>query len=481
MGMPRSKAAALLTLVLVAGACTSAPDGRPDAPDERSRARGFAEEQEERQEKIEARLEALAEAEREGTLGRIARIRTSPAPGWEGEALVHPTADDWEPAIAADPNAPYVYTLVTRFGTPACGNACPDPAMIVRVSDDGGATWGPEEYLCECRRVGSQFDPLIEVVPETGDVYAVWMNDWEIVFSRSDDHGRSWSEPASVSGRVAWADKPAMATSADGQDVYVTFNGPTGGDVFAAASHDGGATWERSRILSGRRYYFAYQGAVAPDSTVTFAQSSFTYTGPGAAAEGQVFAHAISSADGGLTWTDTVVDRSELGEPCTSEWCYPDYYDGHAALAGDRDGDLVILYAAASVAGGPRRVWARASTDGGLTWGPRVALSPSGANAGFPAAVGLGDDEVRVWFMDRRTGRWNTWYRTSRDLGASWSKAVRISDAVSGTVYKDATGFLEAYGDYGEIDVTSAGKTVAIWGEAVSYRGPGGAWFNRQR
>ena len=44
-----------------------------------------------------------------------------------------------------------------------------------------------------------------------------------------------------------------------------------------------------------------------------------------------------------------------------------------------------------------------------------------------------------------------------------------------------ANGFAEIYGDYGEIAVTSAGKTIAVWGEGFSYTGPGGTWFNVQR
>jgi len=102
-------------------------------------------------------------------------------------------------------------------------------------------------------------------------------------------------------------------------------------------------------------------------------------------------------------------------------------------------------------------------------------------NAAFAAAVGVGDDEVRVYFADQRTGEWNVRYRTSPDLGATWTPAVRISDAISGTAYKTRRGFLEIYGDYGEIAVTSLGKTVAVWGEGVSFAGPGGVWFNRER
>ena len=85
-----------------------------------------------------------------------------------------------------------------------------------------------------------------------------------------------------------------------------------------------------------------------------------------------------------------------------------------------------------------------------------------------------------MWWMDTRTGRWNVWYTGTIDGGATWTPPIRLSNATSGTPYKSRKGFLEAYGDYGEIDVTSEGRTVAIWGEGPSYNGPGGVWFIRQ-
>src|SRR5689334_14108383 len=33
--------------------------------------------------------------------------------GWLGSRLLSPRTDDWEPAVAADPHAPYVYMLTT--------------------------------------------------------------------------------------------------------------------------------------------------------------------------------------------------------------------------------------------------------------------------------------------------------------------------------------------------------------------------------
>ncbi len=479
----------LATLALTAAACTQGPAqlGPPGATGpgdttEAGRMRGEVEELEEQAERTEGRLEALAEAEAAGALGRIGPLRRSPAPGWRGERLLDDVGDDWEPAVATDPNARFVYVLHNRYGgEPACRRRCPDPVMILHVSRDGGRTFGRERFLCRCKRVKGQYDPQIEVVPETGDVVAVWMNDFQVHVSRSDDRGRSWSEPLRVHRSVRWGDKPILAVNGDGQDLYVAFNGPTGGDGYVSSSHDGGQTWSAVRASRGDRYRFAYGGQVLPDGTVVFAEISLSYTGPGGEAKGSIQVHAIRSVDGGGTWTDSVVEELDLGPPCTSKGCYRDFHDSGPALAMDEDGDLVIVYSGAAVSGGPRTVYARSSTDTGQTWSPRVRLSRRTVNSAFAAAVGTGDDEVRVLFMDQRTGRWNAWYRASADLGATWSQPLRISDARSGTVYKDRSGFLEIYGDYGEIAVTNRGRTIAVWGEGRSYFGPGGVWFNRQR
>lgn len=479
----------LFALALTAAACTQEPGAGPGPTREpgagpgpgTQRIRDAAEELAEQAERTEGRLEALAEAAAAETLGRTGPLRRAPAPGWAGERLLNDTGDDWEPAVAADPNAPFVYVLHNRYGgEPACRERCPDPAMILHVSRDGGRTFGRERYLCPCKGVKGQYDPLIEVVPETGDVIAAWMNDFQVHVSRSTDRGRTWSNPVHVHPDVRWGDKPILAVSPDGRDLYVAFNGPTGGDGYVSASHDGGRTWTAVPASRSRRYRYAYGGQVLPDGTVVFTEISFSYTGPGGEVEGPIRIHAVRSVDGGVTWTDTVVDELELGPPCTSRGCYPDFHDSGPALASDGDGDLVIVYSGAAVPGGPRTVYARSSTDGGQTWSGRVRLSRRGVNAAFAAAVGTGDDEARVFFMDQRTGRWNVRYRASEDLGASWSRPVRISDARSGTAYKDPSGFLEVYGDYGEIAVTNRGRTVAVWGEGTSYFGPGGVWFNRQ-
>jgi hypothetical protein len=169
---------------------------------------------------------------------------------------------------------------------------------------------------------------------------------------------------------------------------------------------------------------------------------------------------------------------------CVAAGCPKDFYGPQAAMAGDADGNLVVVYNGATRREGPQRAYTRTSVDGGLTWSARTRISPKRADAAFPAAVGGDTGDFRVWFMDDRKGsddRWNTWYRQSRDGGQTWSKALRISDATAGTAYVKRGGFLEPYGDYGELAIIEDGITFAVWGEGLSYTGPGGTWFNRTK
>ena len=457
--------------------------GRPGIQDRgglrHARAPQAVAEAEEQRETTELRLEALAEARAQGVAGKTGRITQAPAPGWAGEQLMDPRTDDWEPAVAADPHSPFVYLLTTRYGQPKpCPGNCPSPYVAIEVSGDNGATWSDGVPLCPCKGSG-QFDPIIEVVPNTGDVYALWMNGFNVVFQRSTNHGATWSTPVPTWGQVSWNDKPILATSDDGRDVYVSWNGPTDGDPYIAQSHDFGQTWTQTKVVNSGRYFFAFDGDVLPGGTVIFSESSFDYSGPAGNAVGTVGHHAFISRDHGATWENQLIDTVELGEPCESEGCYADFYAGHDAVTADADGDLLYAYDGATTPLGPQRTFVRRSTDEGLTWSGRTALSRQGRMSTAPAAEATGNDDVRLWYAERGTDdRWNIFYRRSIDGGATWSSPVRISDASSGADYKSNAGFLEFYGDYGEIGVMSDGRTFATWGEGFSYLGPGGTWFN---
>jgi hypothetical protein len=462
---------------LTVAAFVQAPD--PTLEGTGAQDRGGEEEAQEQAETTQERLEALRAARAAGRFGRSLPIRGAAAAGWDGAQVMEAKTDDWEPAVAADPGSGYVYLITTRYGEPKpCAGNCPVPHIAIEISSDNGQTWSEGQPLCACKGSG-QFDPIIEVVPDTGHVYALWMNGFNVVFQKSTNHGVSWSEPVATWGQVSWNDKPVLAMSDDGQHVYVSWNGPTGGDPWVAQSHDFGATWAQFKLVNGSRYFFAFDAEVTSDGTVLLSQSSFDYSGPGGSALGQVTHHAFISRNDGVSWENHLLGTVELGEPCVSELCYADFYAGHNTVTADEDGDLVFAFDGATSPLGPQRIFVRHSSDGGLTWSPSITISTIGRMATAPAAEATGDDDVRLWFAERRPAdRWNIWYRRSADGGVTWSAPVKISDATSGAKYKNADGFLEFYGDYGEIDVMSNGETIAAWGEGFSWLGPGGTWFN---
>ena len=451
---------------------------------------GASEVQEEDQLAIE-RLDALAAAKAHGTFGAKAAPTTQPAAGWVGSQLLSSSTDDWEPAVATDPAAPNVYLLTTRYGVdpPGCASHCPSPFITLTSSTDGGRTFGAQVPLCLCLGSKAQYDPTIEVVPNTGAVYSAFLNGdrhdgFSAVFTKSSDHGRTWSAPVHVYGSVSWTDKPEIATSASGKDVYISWNGPQGGDLYVGQSHDYGATWTQQKLSDSKRYYYAYDARVLGDGTVVFSESSVEYSGA-KNVQGEVWHHAVVSRDNGSTWENVVVAKVPVGETCVAAGCKPDFYIGQTSVVSDAPGHLVFAYEGPQTGGAPQRIYVSSSSDEGRTWSPGVPLSVAAENATGPRLASFGGS-TRLWYMQTAAGdnpdAWNVWYRSSTDGGATWSAPVRISDAPAGAAgYVGTDGFEEIYGDYGEIGVTNTGKTFATWGEGFSYTGPGGTWFNLQR
>jgi hypothetical protein len=361
-------------------------------------------------------------------------------------------------------------------GTKAC-NTCPSTPMIVRASSDGGATFGPEVQVCGigCPHVAWQYDPTLAVT-STGVVYAVWMNEYKIVFSKSTNHGASWSAPTLVSGKIS-SDKPWLGISKNGTDVYITFTKGTGGDLYETHSHNAGSTFSAAQLIgtvANSHYFYSNGLAVLPSGTAVMSASQYPNTNR-QTTTAPISISTFRTTNGGSTWTRVNVDSVFAG---------PTYVTSSTTtLAGDAAGNLVIEYGGSTTPGANGNIWVQRSTDGGLTWTGKTLLTPStgGGDASFPAIVGGAAGDFRLTYMDSRTGAWNVWYRASTDGGVTWSADVKLSDASSGAPYKSATGFTAPYGDYDAITITNLGKSVAVMGESSSFtNGPGNIWLNRQ-
>src|SRR4051794_1026114 len=431
----------VLAVVMVTALSASEPRDKPSpsaAPAAGGERAGVGEGQEE-QELTAERLEAFEHAKASGRFTGTVRATTSPAPGWIGSRLLNPATDDWEPAVATDPHDPYVYLLTTRYGEPKpCGNGhCPTPYIVLTRSADGGRTWSSQVPLCVCIGAKAQYDPTIEVVPDTGVVYSAFLNAdragaFSAAFIKSNDHGRTWTAPVHVYGHVAWTDKPEVTMSASGKDVYVSWNGPQGGDLYVGQSHDYGKTWTQQKLSDTKRYYYAYDARVLDDGTVIFSESSLLYSG-GTKVSGEIWHHVVVSRDRGATWKNVVVAKVPDGEDCVAAGCSPDFYLGQTSVVADGAGHLAYAYEGPTTAGGPQRVYVIRSSDEGRSWSRPVTLSAAGENATQPRLASSGGGDTRIWYMQTagsdNPDAWNVWYRTSTDGGRTWSAPLKISDA----------------------------------------------------
>jgi len=383
--------------------------------------------------------------------------------------------DDWEPFIATDPSSHFVYALTTRLAAPRPCEICARNAIMFRRSRDGGATWEADRFLLQTKI--SQYDPQIRVARD-GTVFAAFLVEFRpgVTFMRSTDHGTTWSAPISFSGPQHiphWSDRPALAISASGRDVYIGFNHS---DSWVVASHDGGRTFAAPvKTSNDRRYYFHSAGAVAPDGRVYFAAQDYSQT-----YHGQVHIDVIRSSDGGRTWRMARVDTAFATPRCRSvPGCYFGFLGPVAGLAVDASGNLLMAYNIGNVAHYPQRLYVRTSRDG-ATWSPRIDISGTalGVENAFPvAAAGPGSGDFRVAWMDTRLGYWDVWYR--RLNAGKWGPPVRLSKGGAGAPYVHSAGYDFPYGDYMGLSVDSAGIAHAIWGAGPNYKGPGGTWFTR--
>jgi len=386
--------------------------------------------------------------------------------------------DDWEPAIAIHPTNPnIVYQLTTRYNGPKACNGCPLPVIVMRTSTDGGNTWGPDRFIPNAKK--SQNDPEIAVATD-GTIYMAWMDGYTpgVAFAKSSNGGATWTPAIHFAPPgTKFTDKPILLISPNGQYVYVGFNSS---DNYVATSSNYGANFTISgKLNNDTRYWFHTGGAVAPNGDVYFITSDFTqdYTG-------DANIKVMRSTNHGASWTITLVDTSKQMPDCPwSAGCKLGFFGTIAGLAIDPVGKVMIAYNANNTASAPMQMYARSSTDG-VTWSARQDLGAGLAYNHCNVAVAAGNvsGSFAIVWQDDRNGvntAFNAWMRTTTTGGGSWNPAQRLSDQATGAPYKTAAGHKFPYGDYLEVQADSTGQYHAIWGEGISYTGPGGTWYTR--
>ena len=399
--------------------------------------------------------------------------------------LGYTVGDQWEPAIAAD-RFGHVYMLYAQYeGVPGCPT-CSNPTQILQISNDHGTTWGnPRVIYPAGASTGGQWDSQIVVDPVDGrTVYASFMqnNKSDIIVTKSTDFGANWT-PVIADATNSGTDKPILAVR--GQDVYVVYNHSQ--TIWSASSHNGGQTFTEVKINQNGKLGWALAGGgtVTPNGNVFFAWAGYERNG---GATGNVNLYVSLSTNGGASWTTQVLEVSSSPPQCPEYNCGWAYLGGQMVMASDANGVVYVLWNSGSSPEAPERIYFSKSTDNGNTWSTKIDVStaPAGTHHNFPAIAAVGNGDIRISWMDSRShtaesdkDRWNVYYRSSSNSGATWGPEVDISSFVSGFTYIFNDGFRFPFGDYYEIDIDENGMAHVIFGEGFDYNAPGSIWYTK--
>lgn len=246
--------------------------------------------------------------------------------------------------VAVDPTNPQRVYVGWRQGVFAA-DAKEKLKSVIAASADGGRTFGAPVDLSDDR--GADFPGL--TVDKAGTVHAVfWVRTGlpnnpvpprPIVYRRSTDQGKTWSDPVDLDpGNVGAGHPPLLAADPKTSDIYMVWNANVevqntvpnfSGDLdlFLRVSHDAGKTWSDRVVLSDetvKANQYEPGIAIAPNGTVHVAWYDFRnspvnmlVTTGHSGDTGISDVYYTSSADHGTTWAppirvnDRGIDRSK--------------------------------------------------------------------------------------------------------------------------------------------------------------------------
>jgi hypothetical protein len=301
------------------------------------------------------------------------------------------------------------------------------------------------------------FNDKTDVVadPSTGNVYAAWSDFHgsgcnEILFSRSTDHGATFSAPMKVSKGICGNQGPSMAIGPSGQ-VYIAWEANTGGAFAKSPGTINGAAF-----------------AVSSDFGKTFSK-------PRIVVQYQPFVSEQFSGNG----------ARECGDgpfACPTGFTFPRFDLAGPYLAADNMHGTVVMAFQVAQPTGQGQIEFATSSNGGNSWSTPALLAPNAtghqlypfltASAGRISAIwydSVGDPNYSPTrppcnsATGQTTACLNVRYTESTDGGSTWQPSIQVTDAPTNLNYEQFGGRLVPFfGDY--ITVAAEEDTVgAVW------------------
>jgi hypothetical protein len=295
----------------------------------------------------------------------------------------------------------------------------------------------------------------LTVDPATGNVYAAWSDFHgagcnEILFSRSTDHGATFSAPLKISSGICENQGPSIVIGPAGQ-VDIGWQATTGGSKANAPGTVNGAG-----LVSSADFGQTFSKAQIVVDYTPFTSGQFAGNG--------------------------ARECGDSANACPTGFTFPRFDLAGPYLAADNVHGTVVMAFQATQPSGQGQIEYAFSTDGGSTWGTPALLAPSASgHQFFPWLVASGGRVSAIWYDSRGDANYaatrapcnsatghtsaclNVRYAESADGGKTWQTSIQVTDTPTNLNYEQFGGRLVPFfGDY--ITVAAQGTTIgAVW------------------
>lgn len=204
----------------------------------------------------------------------------------------------------------------------------PTSSVWVASSDDGGTTWSDGTIVHESDLAASFNDKeWLGIHPATGTMLAAWQKEplidslrsveaatgadvdvGDVVVSRSEDGGQTWSMPEKVS-RGLHSNGTQVAYTADGRTHLLWVNYEDGGTLDYSFSEDDGATWSDPKAVATVDVvppFDRYGRMHTLPALVADPNGTSLYAAWHDERNGDADVYAVASHDAGDTWQEEV-------------------------------------------------------------------------------------------------------------------------------------------------------------------------------
>jgi hypothetical protein len=295
----------------------------------------------------------------------------------------------------------------------------------------------------------------LAVDPATGNIYAAWSDFHgsgcnEILFSRSTDHGATFSAPLKISSGICGNQGPSIVIGPAGQ-VYIGWQANTGGALEKAPGAVDGAAF-----VSSADFGQTFSKARIAVSYAPFTSGQFSGNG--------------------------ARDCGDAPFNCPTGFTFPRFDLAGPYLAADNAHGTVVMAFQVAQPSGQGQIEFVFSANGGSSWSAPALLAPSSTgHQFFPWLVASGGRVSAIWYDSRNDPNYaptrapcnsasghtsaclNVRYAESADGGKTWGSSIQVTDTPTNLNYEQFGGRLVPFfGDY--ITVAAQGDTIgAVW------------------